>query len=74
MQHATETPSHSPADARRIITAIDVTSQYVPDHVLSALPELEHPLREIREIVQTMDELLRRRAEEFAEKSEVVHT
>ena len=73
MRHLAEVHGHPLTDATRVVIALELIVDTVPEHVTEGIPELERPLQEVRDILRVMDSLVQQRAEEAAEMSEVVH-
>ena len=73
MRHLAEGHGHPLTDANRVVRAIGLIVETVPEDVLAGVPELVEPLRELQDIVRLMDVLLSHRTQESADQSEVVH-
>jgi hypothetical protein len=73
MRHLAEVHGHPLTDASRVVGAIGLIAESVPEHVVEGIPELARPLAELRDIVRCMDAILNVRTQEIAEQSEVVH-
>ena len=73
MRHLAELHGHPLTDATRVVNALGLIVDTVPEHVTEGVPELDRPLQDVRDILRVMDSVIRRRAEEAAEMSEVVH-
>ena len=73
MRHLVEVHGHPLIDANRVVNAIGLIVDTVPEHVVEGIPELERPLREVGDIVRVMVSVIKQRTREVAEQSEVVH-
>jgi hypothetical protein len=72
MRHLAEMHGPPLTDANRVVSAIGLIVDTVPEHVVDGIPELERPLQELKEIVRVMDVVIQQRVQEAAEQSEVV--
>jgi hypothetical protein len=73
MRHLAEVHGHPLTDASRVVSAIGLIVESVPEHVVEGIPELDRPLQELRDIVRVMDVMLEHRAQETVDQSEVAH-